>query len=129
MLVFRNPKTIAAPVGAYSHSVEVPPNARWLYIAGTVGNRLDGSVPSSFEDQHEQVWLNTVKILEDAGMTTNDIVHLNVYATDPSGLKFLRPHREKYITSGKLPGSTWVVVSQLANPSWLVEMETVAAKV
>jgi len=129
MLIFRNPKTVAPPLGAYSHSVEVPPNARWLFVAGTVGNRLDGTVPEGFEAQHEQIWLNTIKILEDAGMSVDDIVHLNVYSTDPSGLKFLKLHREKYIKSGRLPGSTWCVISQLANPSWVVEMETVAAKV
>ncbi len=28
-----------------------------------------------------------------------------------------------------IPASTWVVVSCLANPAWVVEMETVAAKV
>ena len=53
---------------------------------------------------------------------------LNVYSTDPNGLKYLKAHREKYLKPGHTPASTWVVVSKLANPQWVVEMETVAAK-
>ena len=57
-----------------------------------------------------------------------DIVRLNVYSTDPDGLKYLMAHREQYLNPRHTPASTWVVVSRLANPKWVVEMETVAAK-
>jgi enamine deaminase RidA (YjgF/YER057c/UK114 family) len=128
MLKTNNPKSVAPPVGIYSHSVEVPPNARWLYTAGQVGIRPDGSLPQGFEAQHEQIWQNTLAILADAGMGAENIVRLNVYSTDPEGLKFLKVHREKYLKPGHVPASTWVVVSRLANPAWVVEMETIAAK-
>lgn len=100
-----------------------------LYTAGQVGLRPDGSLPEGFEAQHEQVWKNTLAILADAGMGPEDIVRLNVYSTDPGGLKYLAVHREKYLKPGHTPASTWVVISQLARPEWVVEMETVAAKV
>lgn len=128
MLKTSNPKSIAPPAAMYSHSVEIPPNARWLFTAGQVGTRPDGSVPGTFEEQHDQIWQNTLAILADAGMGPEDIVRINVYSTDPEGLKYLKPHREKYLKPGHTPASTWVVVSQLANPKWVVEMETVAAK-
>ena len=128
MLKTNNPKTIAPPAAMYSHSVEVPPNARWLFTAGQVGIRPDGTLPSDFEGQHEQIWKNTLAILADAGMGPENIVRLNVYSTDPGGLKHVRAQREKYLKAGHVPASTWVVVSALANPQWVVEMETVAAK-
>jgi len=128
MFKITNPGTIAPPVGAYSHGIEIPANARWLSIAGQAGIRLDGSLPESFEDQHDQVWQNTLAILSAAGMGPENIVHLNVYSTDPAGLKFLAIHRKKYLPAGYLPTSTWVVVSGLANPKWVVEMEALAAK-
>ena len=56
------------------------------------------------------------------------IVLAPLASTDPDGLKFLKVHREKYLKPGHTPASTWVVVSRLANPAWVVEMETVAAK-
>jgi Putative translation initiation inhibitor, yjgF family len=128
MLKTRNPPTVAPPAAMYSHSVEVPPNARWLFTAGQVGVRLDGTVAEGFEAQHDQIWRNTLAILTDSGMGPENIVRLNVYSTDPDGLKYLKTHREKYLKPGHTPASTWVVVSKLANPKWVVEMETVAAK-
>lgn len=128
MLKTSNPSTVAAPAALYSHSVEIPPNARWLYTAGQVGVRPDGTLPDGFEAQHDQIWQNTLAILADAGMGPENIVRLNVYSTDPNGLSFVKAHREKYLKPGHIPASTWVVVSQLANPKWVVEMETIAAK-
>jgi len=120
VLKTNNPASIAPPAAMYSHSVEIPPNARMLYTAGQVGTRPDGSIPEGFEAQHDQIWQNTLAILAESGMGPEDIVRLNVYSTDPDGQKYLKP--------GHTPASTWVVVSQLANPAWVVEMETVAAK-
>jgi enamine deaminase RidA (YjgF/YER057c/UK114 family) len=93
-----------------------------------VGVRPDGTLAEGFEDQHDQIWQNTLAILAAANMGPENIVHLNVYSTDPAGLKFLAIHRKKYLPAGYLPSSTWVVVSALANPKWLVEMEALAAK-
>ena len=128
MLKTSNPPTIAPPAALYSHSVEVPPNARWLFIAGQVGLRPDGTLAEGFEAQHDRIWQNTLAILAHAGMGPEHLVRLNVYSTDPDGLRYLRPHREKYLRPGHVPASTWVVVSRLAQPGWLVEMESVAAK-
>lgn len=128
MLIRRNPTTVAPPVGAYCHSVEIPPNARCLTIAGQVGIRPDGTLAEGFEAQHDQVWQNTIAILAAAGMGPEHLVHLNVYSTDPAGLKFLTLHRKKYLHPDHTPSSTWVVVVGLANPAWVVEMEAVAAK-
>jgi enamine deaminase RidA (YjgF/YER057c/UK114 family) len=61
-------------------------------------------------------------------MGPEDIVRLNVYSTDPDGLKHVMAHREKYLKPGHTPASTRVVVAGLANPKWVFEMETVAAK-
>jgi 2-iminobutanoate/2-iminopropanoate deaminase len=128
MLKTSNPSTVAPPSAMYSHSVEIPPNARWLHIAGQVGKRPDGTLAEGFEAQHDQIWQNTLAILADAGMGPEDIVRLTVYSTDPDGLKYLNVHRKKYLKPGHVPVSTWVVVLQLANPQYVVEMETTAAK-
>ena len=101
MLVTRNPANIAPPAAMYSHSVEIPPNARWLVTAGQVGVTPEGTVPEGFEAQHDLIWQNTLAILEDAGFGPEHIVRLNVYSTDPSGLQYLMPHREK--VSGTRP--------------------------
>ena len=129
MFKVRNPATIAPPVGAYSHSVEIPAGARILSIAGQAGIKPDGTLAEGWEAQHEAIWENVLAILADANMGPEHLVHLNVYSTDASAIRFLAPHRKKYLPEGYLPTSTWVVISALANPNWLVEMEAIAAKV
>ena len=124
-----NPSTVAPPVGMYSHSIQVPANARWLVTAGQIGMRPDGTTPEGFEAQHEQIWLNTLALLADADMGPEDIVRINVYSTDPEGIQYVRAHRERFLSPDHTPASTWVVVSALARPEWVVEMETIAAKV
>ena len=128
MLTTRNPEAIARHGGLYSHSVEVPPNARWLYVAGQVGIRPDGTMPESIGEQDEQMWQNTLLVLKDAGFGVADIVKLNVYSTDPNALPIHAKHRAEHLDDGHIPASTWVVISELANPKILIEMETVAAK-
>ena len=113
----------------YSHSVEVPANARWLLTAGQVGVAPDGTIPEGFEAQHDQIWQNTIAILNDAGFGVEDIVRINVFSTEPAGLPHVMEHRKKYLKPDHTPGSTWLVISQLANPKLVVEMETIAAKV
>jgi len=129
MLITQNPETIARPGGLYSHSVEVPPNARWLYISGQVGIELDGTMSESIEEQDEQMWKNTLMVLKDAGFGVEDIVKINVYSTDPNALQIHSKHRAEHLNDNHIPASTWVVVSDLANPKILIEMETIAAKV
>lgn len=128
MLNTRNPETVAKPGGLYSHSVEVPENSRWLYIAGQVGIRPDGTMPESLEEQDEQMWQNTLLVLKDAGFGVSDIVKLNVYSTDPKALPIHAIHRAEHLDDGHTPASTWVVISELANPKILIEMEAVAAR-
>ena len=127
MLITRNPETVAPP-GLYSHSVEIPPNARWLYVAGQVGKKPDGTMPESLEEQDEQIWNNTLLILEDAGFGVQDIVKLNVYSTDPKALPIHMKHRKFYLHDNHIPASTWANIDQLALPEILIEMETIAAK-
>ena len=43
------PDTIAPPVAAYSHGIEIPPNARVLHTAGQVGILPDGTTPEGVE--------------------------------------------------------------------------------
>lgn len=128
MLTTRNPATVAAPGGLYSHSVEVPANARWLVLAGQVGVKPDGTMAEGIEAQDDQIWKNVIAILDDAGYGVEDIVKLNVFSTDPGALPMHGAHRKAYLSDNHTPASTWCNISALANPSILIEMEVIAAK-
>ena len=64
MARFINPPNIAPPLGAYTHAVDAPGDARWLHISGQVGIAPDGSVPDDFAAQANQAWKNLIAILE-----------------------------------------------------------------
>jgi enamine deaminase RidA (YjgF/YER057c/UK114 family) len=127
MLKHTNPKSIAPPVGRYSHSVEVPPNARWLYMAGQVGVKPDGSIADGFEAQADQAWRNMQAILESAGMGLGDLVRITYYLTDAANVAIARTVRDRFIKDPP-PASTLVVIKGLATPALLFEVEGVAAK-
>jgi enamine deaminase RidA (YjgF/YER057c/UK114 family) len=57
-----NPTTIAPPFARYSHAVEVPAEARLLYLAGQVGVTPEGELPSGAEAQIELAWQNILAV-------------------------------------------------------------------
>jgi 2-iminobutanoate/2-iminopropanoate deaminase len=122
-----NPPTIAAPLGPYSHAVEVPPNARWLYIAGQIGNAPDGSMVADVEGQAEQCWKNIEAILAAAGMGVENLVKCTHYLTRAEDLAAYGKVRTHHLGKAR-PASIFVVVTALARPAILVEVEAVAAK-
>jgi enamine deaminase RidA (YjgF/YER057c/UK114 family) len=122
-----NPSTVAAPIGSYSHGIEVPPNARWLYISGQVGIGPDGKVGEGIARQAELVWQNILGILASAGMGPADLVKVNTYLTRKEDIAESRAARAKALGDVR-PASTLVVISALAAPEYLIEIEAHAAK-
>jgi 2-iminobutanoate/2-iminopropanoate deaminase len=125
---FTNPDTVHAPVGKYHHTVKVPGNPEWLMISGQVGRDREGNVPAGVKEQAEQALLNLLACLEANGMSREDVVKMTVYLTDPRFIDDYRAARSNVIGDDVLPASTLVIVSGLAAPEYLVEIEAWAAK-
>jgi enamine deaminase RidA (YjgF/YER057c/UK114 family) len=119
--------TIALPRAHYSHGVEVPANARWLVPAGAVPIAPDGSIPLGIEAQAERCWLNVLAVLASARMTLADVVKVTIYLTRKEDMPGFRKVRDRILGEHR-PASTLLVVSGLANPEYLVEIDVVAAK-
>ena len=126
MLKQYNPKAVAPPFSRYSHGVEAPASARWLYISGQVGVTPEGKVAGGAEAQIEQAWRNVLAVLEAAGMGPHDLVKVNVFLLDRAHLEVSRDIRRRML-QGAEPASTLLFVTGLASPEWLVEIEAVAA--
>ena len=106
----------------------VPNNSEWLAIAGQVGMDSDGKTASSVREQSEQAFRNIVACLEANGMGKEDLVKLTVYLTDARFVADYRTARSAVIGDEIQPTSTLVIVSGLATPDFLVEVEAWAAK-
>jgi enamine deaminase RidA (YjgF/YER057c/UK114 family) len=99
-----------------------------VFVRGQVGQDLATSASVAIGDpagQAEQAMANVALLLEEAGARLEDVCKITVYLTDPR-------HREPvYRVVGKwlkgvFPVSTGIVVSALARPEWLVEIDVTA---
>ena len=122
-----NVDTIAAPRALYTQGVEVPPNARLLLPSGGVPINPDGSIPKGIEAQTERCWLNLIEVLKGADMTLKDVVKVMPLLTRREDMPGFRKVRDRFLADIK-PASTFVIVSGLADPAYLVEIDIIAAK-
>mgnify|MGYP002777227611 CR=1 FL=1 len=113
----RNPDTVAPPVGRYSHLAVVPAGADLLFLAGQVGNRRDGSVPTDIDDQYEQAMRNVAAILASEGATPANLVKVTIYATGPLD----RDRAVKARRAVFAPGQNWATISVAVAPDLVVE--------
>lgn len=123
----RNPDSVRPPGGRYSHSVEIEPGARWLYVAGQTGVAPDGSVPDGIAAQSECAWSNLVAILEASGYAMEDVVQMKTFLVRREDREGYNGVRDRFL-GGHRPASTFLLVSGLADPRFLIEVEAVAAR-
>jgi enamine deaminase RidA (YjgF/YER057c/UK114 family) len=120
-----NPAALHTPTG-YSHAVKK--GGTPVFIAGQVALDAQGRLVGEGDvaAQVEQVYRNLRTVVEACGGTMDDIVKLTVYTTDPAHRPAIAAARQRHFKEGAYPASTFVVISALAQPQFLVEIEAVA---
>lgn len=99
-----------------------------VYLRGQIGQDLDTRESVGIGDveaQAEKAMANIAMLLEEAGSSLDHIVKVTVYLVD------IRYREVVYRTMGRwlagvFPVSTGIVVSALARPEWLVEIDATA---
>lgn len=99
-----------------------------VFVRGQVGQDLETSKSVAIGDpasQTERAMANIKMLLEEAGGRLEHICKITIYIIDP------RYREPVYRTVGKwlkgvYPVSTGIVVSALARPEWLVEVDATA---
>jgi enamine deaminase RidA (YjgF/YER057c/UK114 family) len=99
-----------------------------VYLRGQIGQNLDTTESVGIGDveaQAEQAMANIDMLLREAGSGLQDIVKVIVYLVD------IRYREPVYRVMGRWlkgvhPVSTGIVVSALARPEWLVEIDATA---
>src|SRR5215211_6602794 len=125
MKEFRNPQDIHAPVGSYSHQIEVS-NERMLVISGQVGMRQDGTIPEDPYEQMDLAFENIICNLHAANMDVKDLIKITYYLVG----EFDTPKRREIVLSrlqGHQPCSTLLYVAALASPAFKVEIDAWAS--
>jgi enamine deaminase RidA (YjgF/YER057c/UK114 family) len=99
-----------------------------VFLRGQVGQDLSSGASVAIGDaagQAERAMANVAELLAEAGARPEDICKITIYLTDPR-------HREPVYRivgqwlKGVFPVSTGLVVSGLARPEWLVEIDVIA---
>jgi enamine deaminase RidA (YjgF/YER057c/UK114 family) len=99
-----------------------------VYLRGQIGQDLDTAESVGLGDveaQAEQAMANIELLLREAGSGLADIVKIVVYLVDPRFREPVYRVMGRWL-KGVHPVSTGVVVSALARPEWLVEIDATA---
>jgi enamine deaminase RidA (YjgF/YER057c/UK114 family) len=123
-----NPPTVHAPVGLYSHGGIAKAGSDIVYIAGQVGMRPDGTLSATIGEQADEAFANIGRVLAAQGMTTANLVKINVYVVmGTPGVEQVRAARMRHLGDHR-PASTFVYIPQLVEPKYLIEIEGVAVR-
>jgi enamine deaminase RidA (YjgF/YER057c/UK114 family) len=120
-----NPNTMPASRG-YTQVVKT---GNTVYIAGQVSVALDGTVvgKGDAEAQVRQVWRNIETAIKAAGGAgLQHVVKTTTYITSIDHAGAVRKVRDELFRTTNPPTSTLLVVSALANPDFVVEIEAIA---
>ncbi len=120
------PAGVAKPGGHYSHGVVVEDARRTLYVAGQVSLDETGKLvaPGDPEGQTRQVLENMRRVVEAAGGRMEDVAKTTVFVTRREFREAVGRVRKEFFP-GDPPPNTFLVVSSLASPDFLVEIEAV----
>ena len=99
-----------------------------VYLRGQVGQDLDTAASVGIGDveaQAEQAMRNVATLLDEAGSGLEDIVKIVIYLVDPRYREPVYRVVGRWL-KGVFPVSTGVVITALARPEWLVEIDVTA---
>ena len=97
-----------------------------VFISGTasINNRGEVIHVGDIHRQTQRMWENVEKLLEEGGMTYDDVMQIIVYLRDGADYQLVNR-----LFSEKFPNIPYVVtLAPVCRPTWLVEMECVAVK-
>lgn len=122
------PKQVRAPFARYSHAVEIPAGARWLFCSGQLGISAGDRIPETAEEQAVLCFEAIGACLAAADMSFADIVRINAFVTDRVHMRPYMAVRDRYAARPP-PASTLMIVSGFTRAEFKVEVEAIAAKV
>lgn len=121
------PSSIAPPAANYELGMLVTGPATWLFTAGIVGTRPDGSIADDIGEQADEMWKSVASVLAEAGFGPKEVVSYTTYAVAGNDLGAVMGARDRFF-AGYRTASTLVPVPALARPEWKIEVSVVAAK-
>lgn len=125
-----------------ARAVEIPAGKTTVYLSGAVPSVADAAAdpatPAAWGDTKAQtvsVLTGIDASLKDLGLTMGDVVKMQVFLVAPEGAPadfsgFMEGYTQFFGTPEQpnLPARSAMIVDQLVNPNWLVEIEVTAVR-
>jgi len=113
-LILAAEKKVVRPAGAepsasWSHGILVGDT---LYVSGMAGEDASGKIAPSFESEVKQALDNIDAVLKAAGMSSDNVVSVQVYLTDAATFERMNAVYKSYFKEPR-PTRTTVVVAKL----------------
>jgi enamine deaminase RidA (YjgF/YER057c/UK114 family) len=126
-----NPPGLAKPAGTYSQIAHAK-TQEVVFIAGQVPTDVSGALvgKGNFEAQCAQTFANIHTALRAAGADWNNVVQFTsflVRAEDAAAFRAYRGREFPKLFPGGPPPNTLLIISRLADPDYLLEVQTIAA--
>jgi enamine deaminase RidA (YjgF/YER057c/UK114 family) len=118
------PPDVFVPAGkSYSHGIIVEAG-KTLYVAGQTSRDAQGDIVCKGDaaGQTRQAIENMKKVIEGAGGRMEDVAKTTVFITDIKHREAVGRVRQEFF-KGDPPANTLLVISGLADPAFLVEIE------
>ncbi|MDD3302643.1 MAG: RidA family protein [Candidatus Gracilibacteria bacterium] len=126
-----NPKGGAEIMGAYSHGIEVDLTkaSKMVFVTGQIAMDKDGNpiAAGDIEKQTEYVFESISKILQEGGMTIDNVVKAVIYVKNINDFSKISPIRNKYFANSK-PVSTLIEISNTVKQGCDIEIDVIAIK-
>jgi 2-iminobutanoate/2-iminopropanoate deaminase len=122
-----NPDNVVAPASKYAQGVVHAAGAERMVISGQLGLRPDGTLEQGIEAQMERAWSNLFAVMSAGGFERTHLIRATIYVTQPGQIGVHRRVRDR-VLDGHLCANTYVEISALAAPEFLVEIEGEAVR-
>ncbi len=126
-IIRKNPKGMPNPVGNYTHITKIPRNSELYVTSGQIGLDQKGLMPHSMNDQITNTFNNIKVVLYSEGLTADNIIKVNIWASEKIDWEYLYADWEK-LFGNDYPAMTIGYISELGLPEIKIEIEIWAAK-
>jgi 2-iminobutanoate/2-iminopropanoate deaminase len=120
------PKSLNDPRPRYTHGI-LAEGGKLLFIAGQTASDKEGNVvgKGDIEAQTHQVYKNLTAVLQEAGGSLDNLVMTTTFIVDRKYREGYNKVRMQYYKQHP-PTSTLVIITGLAHPDYLIEINGIA---
>ena len=122
-----NPENVVKPASNYVQAIVHNAAAKRVVISGQLGLDVKGQLAEGLEGQMRQAWSNVFAVMAASGFDKQDRIRAVIYVTLPGSVKTYRKIRDEML-EGHLCANTYLEISALAAPEFLVEIEAEAVQ-